>query len=119
VTPLPVDASIHLNLRGHVTICTGETPESWTAQYITNKSRDATGGCGDISTARHEPVEIAGETGQRIEMVCDGAAFYTAAIVVHDGSAYLVAVATPSNSRDARAVELFDAILASFRFAAS
>lgn len=98
---------------------TGQTPESWTAQYITNKEGDAGGVCGDISADQYEPVEINGETGQRIEMVCAGAAFYTAAIVVHDGSAYLVAVATQSNSRDERAVELFDAVLASFRFAAS
>jgi hypothetical protein len=98
---------------------TGQTPESWTARYITNKERDAGGVCGDISADRYEPVEIGGETGQRIEMVCAGASFYTAAIVVHDGSAYLVAVATQSNSRDARALELFDAVLASFRFAAS
>jgi hypothetical protein len=97
----------------------GQTPESWTAEYISNKSLDAGGVCGDISTDQYEPVEIDGETGHRIEMVCAGAAFYTAAIVVHDGSAYLAAVATQSNSRDARAVELFDAFLASFRFAAS
>lgn len=97
----------------------GQTPESWAAQYITDKALDAGGVCGDISTARYEPVDIDGETGQRIDMVCAGASFYTAAIVVHDGSAYLVAIATPSNSRDARAVELFDAVLASFRFAAS
>jgi hypothetical protein len=97
----------------------GQTPESWTAQYINNKELDAGGVCGDISADQYEPVEINGETGQRIEMVCAGATFYTAAIVVHDGSAYLVAVATESSSRDALAVELFDAVLASFRFAAS
>ena len=100
---------------------TGQTPESWTAQYISNKAADAGGAggvCGDISTERYEQVEIDGETGSRIAMVCV-TTFYTAAIVVHDGSAYLVALATVADSGNARAIELFDAVLASFRFAAS
>ena len=104
---------------GRQGLAPGQTPDEWTEQYISKKSLDAGGICGDISRARYTPVEIDGETGQRIEMICAGSAFYTAAIVVHDGSAYLMAVATPSNARDAEAVELFDAVLASFRFAAS
>ena len=96
-----------------------QTPESWTAEYISNKALDAGGICGDISADQYGPVEIDGETGQRIEMVCAGTTFYTAAIVVHDGSAYLVALATNAGSENTRAVELFDAVLASFRFAAS
>ncbi len=98
---------------------TGQTPKSWTAQYIANKELVSGDACSDISTDRYEPVEIDGETGQRVEMVCAGTQFYTAAIVVHDGSAYLVALATLADSGNPRAVELFDAILASFRFAAS
>jgi hypothetical protein len=98
---------------------TSQTPEAWAAQYISNKVLDAGGICGDISADQYEPIEIDGEIGQRIEMVCASSAFYTAVFAVHDGSAYLVALATPSNSRDARAIELLDAVLASFRFAAS
>ena len=119
------DAQGGFNARGYTIYAgrqdleTGQTPESWTAQYITNKALDGTDACGDISTDRYAPVEIDGETGQRIEMVCVSTQFYTAAIVVHDGSAYLVALATLADSGNGRAVELFDAVLASFRFAAS
>ena len=93
---------------GRQDLATGQTPDTWTAQYISKKALDAGGVCGDISAARYKPVEIDGETGQRVEMICAGSAFYPAAIVVHDGSAYLVAVATPSNTRDAQAVTIFD-----------
>jgi hypothetical protein len=96
----------------------GQTPESWTADYINNKSRDAGGLCGDISADRYEPIEIDGETGSRIAMVCS-TNFYAAAIVVHHGSAYLVALATVADTDNARPVELFDAILAGFQFTVS
>ena len=73
----------------------GTTAEEWLDQNIDLKSADS-GICGDMSPQAYQPVEVQGEAGRQITTVCSsaqGVNYYAAALVVHDGSGYLISYA--------------------------
>ena len=98
----------------------GTTADAWFTRYIGRKATDAGGVCGDISADAYEPVDVQGEEGRQIITTCGGADdvnYYAAALVVHDGSGYLISYARGGGEEPGDA-EAFATLVESFSFPA-
>ncbi len=98
----------------------GTTADAWIDQYIRRKAADAGGVCGDMSPGAYQPVDIQGEAGRQITTTCGGADdmnYYAAALVVHDGSAYLISYAR-GGGEEPGDEEAFARLVESFSFPA-